>query len=192
MFFGQMPLEFENVKETPLSMRIPMWIMAALCILTGVLPNVMVKYVIGPATGAVLNFGGYIDAAMGQGYAAATVTDQSLLAEPMLLSIGAWNPVSWLILFIIVLCAVFVVSVFGKRDRGPVNCAADSKHAVFFGGEESQFSHVASGDLFWGFKHNLRGYLGFMSKAHSGVTNDYVLWGVTALAVIIVYCFAFM
>ena len=31
-----------------------------------------------------------------------------------------------------------------------------------------------------------------MSRAHSGVTNDYVLWGVTALAVIVLYCFAFM
>ena len=90
------------------------------------------------------------------------------------------------------LAAVFLVSLLGRRDRGGMNCAPDSKHAVFFGGEEAQYSHVASGDLFWGFKHNLRGYLGFMSKAHSGVTNDYVLWGITALAVIIVYCFAFM
>ena len=67
-----------------------------------------------------------------------------------------------------------------------------AEHAVFFGGERAEYSHVAGGDLFWGFKHNLRGYLGFMSRAHSGVTNDYVLWGVTALAVIILYCFAFM
>ena len=108
------------------------------------------------------------------------------------MSIGAWDPVNWLLLFVIVLAAVFLVSILGKRDRGEVNCAPDSKHAVFFGGEEAQYSHVASGDLFWGFKHNLRGYLGFMSKAHSGVTNDYVLWGITALAGILVYCFAFI
>ena len=57
-----------------------------------------------------------------------------------------------------------------------MNCAPDSKHAVFFGGEEAQYSHVASGDLFWGFKHNLRHYLGFVSRVHTGVTNDYVLW----------------
>ena len=129
---------------------------------------------------------------MGEGYAAANITDTGYLASPQLMSIGAWSPVNWLILFVVVLAAVFLVSLLGRRDRGGMNCAPDSKHAVFFGGEEAQYSHVASGDLFWGFKHNLRGYLGFMSKAHSGVTNDYVLWGITALAVIIVYCFAFM
>ena len=192
VFFGQLPLELENVKETPLSMRIPMWIMAALCIFTGVAPNLMMKYIIGPATAAVLNFPQYIDAAMGEGYALATITDPYYLAVPELKAVGAWSPVNWLLLFVIVLAAVFLVSLLGRRDRGGMNCAPDSKHAVFFGGEEAQYSHVASGDLFWGFKHNLRGYLGFMSKAHSGVTNDYVLWGITALAVIIVYCFAFM
>lgn len=34
VFFGQLPEEFEHVKETPLSMRLPMWIMAVLCILS--------------------------------------------------------------------------------------------------------------------------------------------------------------
>lgn len=63
---------------------------------------------------------------------------------------------------------MFLVTVIFKRDRGPVSCEADSKHAVFFGGEVPEYSHVAGGDLFWGFKHNLRGYLGFMSRAHSG------------------------
>ena len=192
VFFGQLPLELENVKETPLSMRIPMWMMAALCVFTGVAPNTMIKYIIGPATGAVINFPGYIDAAMGEGYAAANITDTGYLADPQLMSIGAWSPVNWLILFVVVLAAVFLVTVIFKRDRGPVSCEADSKHAVFFGGEVPEYSHVAGGDLFWGFKHNLRGYLGFMSRAHSGVTNDYVLWGVTALAVIVLYCFAFM
>ena len=100
--------------------------------------------------------------------------------------------VSLMLLFVIVLAAVFLVSLLGRRDRGGMNCAPDSKHAVFFGGEEAQYSHVASGDLFWGFKHNLRHYLGFVSRVHTGVTNDYVLWGVTATAVIIAYCFVFV
>ena len=80
----------------------------------------------------------------------------------------------------------------GKRSRGAVTLADDERHAVFFGGEAAEYSHVAGADLFWGFKHNLRGYLGFMSRAHSGVTNDYVIWGVGALAVITAYCFIFI
>ena len=38
----------------------------------------------------------------------------------------------------------------------------------------------------------MRRYLGFMSRVHTGVTNDYVLWAVTATAVILTYCFVFM
>ena len=38
VFFGQLSPQFENTKEVPLAMRIPMWILAVLCILTGVLP----------------------------------------------------------------------------------------------------------------------------------------------------------
>ena len=192
VFFGQLPLELENVKETPLSMRIPMWIMAALCVFTGVAPNTMIKYIIGPATGAVINFPGYIDAAMGEGYAAANITDTGYLASPQLMSIGAWSPVNWLILFVVVLAAVFLVTVIFKRDRGPVSCEADSKHAVFFGGEVPEYSHVAGGDLFWGFKHNLRKYFSFMHDWHSGIVNDYALYGVVAIAFVLVFCVAFV
>ena len=108
-----------------------------------------------------------------------------------LVSIGAWSPLSWLILFVIVLLAVFLISLTGRGNR-TVTCEDDSKHAVFFGGEAAEYSHISGGDLFWGFKHSMRRYLGFMSRAHTGVTNDYVLWGVTALAAIIAYCFIFM
>ena len=192
VFFGQLPPEYENVKETPLSMRIPMWIMAALCLFSGLFPDLMIKYFIGPATAAVINVPAYIDSAMGAGYAQAVMADSSYLAEPVVSFIGIWDPVAWLILFVVVLCGVTLVSLMGRSGRGAVTLSADPKHATFFGGEQAEYSHVAGADLFWGFKHNLRGYLGFMARAHSGVTNDYVIWGVCALAVITAYCFIFM
>ena len=192
VFFGQLPPEYENVKETPLSMRIPMWIMAALCLFSGLFPDLMIKYFIGPATAAVINVPAYIDSAMGAGYAQAAMADSSYLAEPVVSFIGIWDPVAWLILFVVVLCGVTLVSLMGRSGRGAVTLSADPKHATFFGGEQAEYSHVAGADLFWGFKHNLRGYLGFMARAHSGVTNDYVIWGVCALAVITAYCFIFM
>lgn len=192
VFFGEMPLKYENVKETPLSMRIPMWIMAALCFLTGALPNVMLKYFIYPAKDAVLNAVAYIDSAMGSGYAASHLADSTPLASGEVTYAGAWSPTSWLLLFVIVLAAVGLVSLIGKSGRGKRTEAIDDKHDTFFGGEKNTFSHVASADLFWGFKHNFRHYLGFMSNAHSGVTNDYVIWGVVDLAIVIVYCLVFM
>lgn len=193
VFFGEMPLEYERVKETPIGMRLPMWIMAGLCFLTGVLPNVMLKYLIYPATRAALDATSYIDKMMGEaGYAASHLANSAPLADANVYTIGFWSPLSWLVLFVIVLLAVCIVSLFGKNARGPKTLAADDKHDTFFGGEKNTYSHVASADLFWGFKHNFRHYLGFMSKAHSGITNDYVTWGVVMLALTIMYCFAFM
>ena len=191
VFFGQSNPALENAKDPPLGMRIPMWILAALCVFTGLFPNVMLNYIIIPATNAVYNTVPYIDSAMGAGYASEHLASTAPLMNGQLVSIGAWSPLSWLILFVIVLLAVFLISLTGRGNR-TVTCENDSKHAVFFGGEAAEYSHISGGDLFWGFKHSMRRYLGFMSRAHTGVTNDYVLWGVTALAAIIAYCFIFM
>lgn len=191
VFFGQSNPALENAKDPPLGMRIPMWILAALCVFTGLFPNVMLNYIIIPATNAVYNTVPYIDSAMGAGYASEHLASTAPLMNGQLVSIGAWSPLSWLILFVIVLLAVFLISLTGRGNR-TVTCEDDSKHAVFFGGEAAEYSHISGGDLFWGFKHSMRRYLGFMSRAHTGVTNDYVLWGVTALAAIIAYCFIFM
>ena len=191
VFFGQLRPELENAKDPPLGMRIPMWILAALCVLTGLFPNVMLNYIIIPATNAVYNTVGYIDSAMGAGYAAEHLSSTAPLMSGQLVSIGAWSPISWLVLFVIVLLAVFLCSLTTKSNAAR-GLEYDSKHAVFFGGEQAEYSHVSGGDLFWGFKHTMRGYLGLMSRVHTGVTNDYVLWGVTATAVIIAYCFIFI
>lgn len=192
VFFGEMPIEYQNVKETPASMLVPMWIMAGLCLATGLLPNLMFKYLLGPAKGAVLNSPAYIDSAMGAGYAASQMPDMSLMADPVIVFAGAWEPLSWLLLFVIILAAVALASLMSKKRTSESGAVIDSKHDTFFGGEENTFSQVASGDLFWGFKHNMRKYLGFMSNAHNGITNEYVTWGVVDLAIIIVYCFIFI
>ena len=192
VFFGPARPEYSDVKDPPAGMRAPMWIMAGLCAFSGLFPNLMLNYVIIPATNAVYNAIPYIDTAMGSGYAETHLADPAPLMGGQLTSIGAWSPLSWLLLFVIVLAAIFLVSLIGRSSRGPVTCEADSKHAVFFGGEQAEYSHISGGDLFWGFKHNLRRYLGFMSRVHTGVTNDYVLWSVTAVAVIIAYSFIFI
>ena len=64
---------------------------------------------------------------------------------------------------------------------------ADPKYDLFWGGEESEFSQVGGGDLFWGFKYNWRHYFDFMHNLHSGVVNDYSLWAIVALALATVF-----
>ena len=191
VFFGQLPKEYENVKEVSFGMRFAMCIFALLCVLTGLFPDVVTKYLTEPAANAVFNVTGYINSMMGSGYAE-SVMGESLPAAQIctFVEVGCWNPVSWLLVLAIALLAVTLVAVCGKYDQVSENKGAaltDSKYDLFFGGEESVYSQVGGGDLFWGFKHNWRHYFSFMHNLHSGIVNDYALWAVVALALVTVF-----
>ena len=195
VFFGQLPAEFKEVKEAPLAMRIPMWIMAVLCIVTGLFPKFINQYLLQPAVNAATSVGNYIDAMMGQGYAADVGTVIS--SNPFVYDLpGTWDPINWVRLFIMVLIAFLIFSLLGNGAKGrrlePTEDNVDGKFATFYGGEKSEHSMVGGGDLFWGLKHNFRHYFNVMDKAHSGIVNDYALWTVCAAALFIVYAFIFM
>lgn len=191
VFFGQLPKEYENVKEVSFGMRFAMCIFALLCVVTGLFPNLVTKYLTEPAANAVFNVTNYINSMMGSGYAE-SVMGESLPAVQncTFVEVGCWNPVSWLLVLAIALLAVTLVAVCGKYDQVSENKSAaltDSKYDLFFGGEESVYSQVGGGDLFWGFKHNWRHYFSFMHDLHSGIVNDYALWAVVALALVTVF-----
>ncbi|MBQ9985645.1 MAG: hypothetical protein IJP38_05005 [Oscillospiraceae bacterium] len=194
VFFGQLPANLRDVKEVPLLMRIPMWIMSALCILTGVFYNFVQQHILVPAANAAFGVTKYIDSMMGEGTAAASgISDYAVQGVEGIVSI--WNPKLWLILFAIVLIAVFIVILTGDNTRGRVlekseEDSEDGKYATFFGGEKSAHSHVSGSDLFWGFKHDFKGYFKFIQGMHSGVVNDYALWVVVGAALIVVFMFA--
>ena len=196
VFFGQLNPKFANTKEVSLGMRIPMWILAALCILPGLFPDQVQQWLLTPATQAATNASGYIDAAMGTGYAAAHGVEFSLVSGFSLS--GAWQPVMWLLLLISVTLAVCIVALLGGDEKATVTSeiAADTdtdpKYDSFFSGEASVYSQVGGSDLFWGFKHNWRHYFSFMHNWHSGVVNDYTLYGAAAMAVALVLCVIFL
>lgn len=194
VFFGQTPMTCRKAKEVPFAMRLPMWIMSVLCLLTGVCYEQVNKYLLTPAVKAAFGVTNYIDKMMGQGYAAAAgVSD--ILVEPAKLSL--WNPVLWLILFVIVLAAAGIVIITGKPSRGRVlettsQEVVDGKYATFFGGEKSTFSQVGGSDLFWGFRKDWKGYFKVIEGLHSGVVNDYAMWVVAATACIVLFMFIFV
>lgn len=196
VFFGQLNPKFANTKEVSLGMRIPMWILAALCILPGLFPDQVQQWLLTPATQAATNASGYIDAAMGTGYAAAHGVESSLVSGFSLS--GAWQPVMWLLLLISVTLAVCIVALLGGDEKATVTSQiaaetdADPKYDSFFSGEASVYSQVGGSDLFWGFKHNWRHYFSFMHNWHSGVVNDYTLYGAAAIAVALVLCIIFL
>ncbi|MBS5432562.1 MAG: hypothetical protein DBX49_03440 [Clostridia bacterium] len=188
VFFGRLPAEFENVKEVPFGMRFAMGIFALLCVVTGLFPNLVTNYLTKPAAAAVFSVGNYIDSMMGAGYAESVMAAPPAAPVITYTELGCWDPVSWLLILAIALLAVTIVALAGKYDRVSLRPAAtDAKHDLFFGGEESVYSQVGGGDLFWGFKHNWRHYFGFMHDLHSGIVNDYALWALVALALALLF-----
>ena len=197
VFFGQLPDRLRNVKEVSLGMRIPMWILAALCVVTGLFPGKVNDWLLLPAARAAMNAAGYIDAAMGEGYAASSGIVAGDLTAPTVA--GSWDPVMWLLLLLSVTLAVCIVAVLGATGKKAASAASavpaeegDPKYESFFSGEAADYSHVGGSDLFWGFKHSWRKYFRFMHNWHSGVVNDYALYGAAAIAVALVLCIIFL
>ncbi len=215
VFFGQLRKEHENVEEAPAVMLIPMAIMSVLCVLTGIFYHGFTVMFIAPAVFAAFNNTGYIDSMMGQGYS-------SLFGVPAMsldpLYFSFWNPIVWLILFLIVFAAAAVVvftmkdtvgrtlepghdypSAYGTGDisvdfRGETYETGDpeEKYAVFFSGEKAEFSHAGGSDLFWGFKYNWHKYYEILQGLHSGSVNDYSSYAVIMIAVVLIFMFIFM
>ena len=194
VFFGQLPASCRKAGECERSMRIPMWVLAALCVLLGVFQNAFGTAFLKPAAGAAMNPNLYVSAMM---------TGNAVSVPPAIYgSYGAWNPVFWLVLLIVVTCGVAVFSVSAPiRKPEPLGegdvedeCVLpeNAKYEPFFSGEESHYSQVGGSDLFWGFKENWKKYFTFWHNWHSGIVNDYELYGVVFLAIVLVYTMMFM
>ena len=183
VFFGQLPRELENVKEVSFGMRLAMGIFALLCVLTGLFPNLVTTYITEPAAKAVISVAQYISA---MGFDASGVAAENAVSFA---HVGVWEPISWLLILCIALLSVTIVAVASKYDNVSQRSgdAVDSKYELFYGGEAQEFSQVGGGDLFWGFKHNWRGYFDVMHRLHSGVVNDYALWAVVDLALVLLF-----
>ena len=183
VFFGQLPRELENVKEVSFGMRLAMGIFALLCVLTGLFPNLVTTCITEPAAKAVFSVAQYISA---MGFDASGVAAENAVSFA---HVGVWEPISWLLILCIALLSVTIVAVASKYDNVSQRSgdAVDSKYELFYGGEAQAFSQVGGGDLFWGFKHNWRGYFDVMHRLHSGVVNDYALWAVVDLALVLLF-----
>ncbi len=191
VFFGQLPKECENAKEVPFGMRLGMGILALLCVVTGLFPTAVQKYLTEPAARTVFRVSDYINKMMGsETYAQEIMGSNAPEAGTTAVKlVGVWNPTNWLLLLMISLLAISIVAIAGKYDAVRENKSAKvaSKYSLFYGGEDTEFSQVGGGDLFWGFKQNWRHYFSFMHDLHSGIVNDYSLWAVIALALAILY-----
>jgi multicomponent Na+:H+ antiporter subunit D len=195
VFFGQISENNKDVKEVPLLMKIPMAVLSIICIIAGVVPGFVSKYLIEPAADAIYNTRDYIDVMFAKGYAEKMFNQGKIeipSVDPVLA--GYWKPESWLALFFILLIGFIIVLTINlksaKNNTLEIINEMDTKYDSFTGGEKEEFSQVGGQDLFWGLKHELKVYFDAIHKAHSGVVNDYVLWVVACLSIVTIYLFA--
>lgn len=192
VFFGQRHRDFDNVKEAPWLMRIPMMILALICTISGVFPGFISKYLLEPAAYAMYNLGGYIDVMFGSGFAEKMFKDTVKIPQINYSYAGYWKPESWLVLFVVILIAFLIIVTINLSSMGRRSVeqsVSNTKYDNFTGGEEEEYSQVGGHDLFWGMKYQFRTYFDTLQKAHSGVVNDYVLWVIACLTIVIIYCF---
>jgi hypothetical protein len=100
---------------------------------------------------------------------------------------GFWNPLIWLIAAIIAFLAIYFFWSRGEKSYKK----GTAQVQPFIGGNvarEKGALHIRAGNLYWGFTESLKGYYRWVTPAHSGVLNDYLLWflGTTALILILV------
>lgn len=95
-----------------------------------------------------------------------------------------WNPIIWIIAFIVAMVVVYLF-----RRRGQRGYKKDTAQArIFFCGEEVPEAgerHIRVGNIYWGFFETLKGYYHEMTRLHTGIVNDYVIWFVAILAITI-------
>ena len=196
VFFGAQIDELKDVKEIPFSMKLPMGILASLCLIFGLFSNTVMYKILVPVVSSIRNIPSYIEKMLGSGFSIFDLKGFNIESTDFALR-GDYRPEVLLVLFFIIITAIILAISFPHNGIGAIKtenimnleASKDTKYEVFTGGEMEELSKVGPHDLFWGMKFTFKGYFNRLSKAHSGVVNDYVLWIVVTMAIVIAYCF---
>ena len=107
------------------------------------------------------------------------------VTQTMTTGFGAWNPLLWLLAFLIALAVAILI-----RSRGRKDFREGNGRKPFISGNEEPAnggSHIPASNMYWGFLESLKGYYARLVPMHTGVPTDYVAWllGVMALMLIL-------
>ena len=107
------------------------------------------------------------------------------VTQTMTTGFGAWNPLLWLLAFLIALAVAILI-----RSRGRKDFREGAGRKPFISGNEEPENgggHVPASNLYWGFTEAMKAYYQRLVPLHTGVPTDYVAWllGVMALMLII-------
>ncbi|MEF8847830.1 MAG: hydrogenase [Candidatus Thermoplasmatota archaeon] len=98
---------------------------------------------------------------------------------------GFWNPLLWLLVFVVVLLFAYILRGLGNRKYKK---GTDQTKSFLSGNPEpkKELMHVKSDNLYWGFTEAMEWIYNLLKKMHTGNVSDYVLWFVVTLAVLLI------
>lgn len=99
-----------------------------------------------------------------------------------------WNPIIWLIAFVVVMVIVY----FFRRQGEEKYKKGEAQAQIFLCGEEvpeAEQRQVRGGNAYWGFFDTLKEYYSGIIRPHTGIVNDYVIWFIAVMAISAVVLF---
>jgi hypothetical protein len=107
------------------------------------------------------------------------------LTQTLLTGTGFWNPFAWLLGLAVALVIAYLILTRGEAGwkRG-----TPQTEAFLSGNPEppAEALHLRGGNLYWGYLEALKGYYNRIVPLHTGDLNDYVLWYLSVMVVILV------
>lgn len=96
---------------------------------------------------------------------------------------GYWNAVVFVIVFVVIALAVYVIRCFGEKGHKK----GEQAKPFLSGNPEPEKGkvHVRAGNIYWGFTESLKGYYSAMKNLHTGNLNDYIYWFIGVLAIML-------
>ncbi|MCD6236729.1 MAG: hydrogenase [Thermoplasmata archaeon] len=102
-------------------------------------------------------------------------------------SSGYWDPLIWLLAFVVAILIVYIIRAFGRSDY-----KGGEQTKPFLSGMDAPDEdalHIRAGNIYWGFMQALEGYYDVLRKYHTGIVNDYVAWFVGVSVILFVIFF---
>lgn len=215
-FFGPIKEEHSHIEDIPISMKIPMGILSIGTIVFGLFPQYIVKNILIPVVSSIYDISTYVSSALGNIYD--SVFEVEITMNVKFLTKGIYNPTNFLILFIILLIGVLAFIIFkvdniseksnvsfnmrifkkykyyngNNINYSGANVDDTCKYDIYVGGEYGEKVKVGANDLFWGMKYQLKVYFDSIQKAHNGSVNEYSLWIIVTLLIVIIVMFIFL
>lgn len=106
------------------------------------------------------------------------------LAQTLTTGSGTWNPLLWLLAFVVALGIAWLIRTRGRKDFRQ----GDGLKPFISGNEEPEDGggHIPASNLYWGFTEAMKAYYQRLVPLHTGVPTDYVAWLLGVIAIMLV------